>query len=84
MKKIIWALATAWILMATADLLAAGEGPKNLLFILMDDQRFDTVQALGNPEVITPQVDTLVKEGLTFSNAYINGGNAATKKRVGL
>jgi len=49
----------------------------NVLFLFTDDQREDTVAALGNPHVITPHLDGLVKEGFVFTNAYCMGGNSA-------
>ena len=32
----------------------------NIIFIVTDDQRFDTIHALGNNEIITPNLDKLV------------------------
>lgn len=29
---------------------------KNILFLIADDQRFDTIHALGNSEIQTPQL----------------------------
>ena len=46
----------------------------NILFFFTDDQRFDTIHALGNERIITPNLDTLVRTGTTFTNAYIMGG----------
>jgi len=46
----------------------------NFLFIFTDDQREDTVAALGNPHVKTPNLDKLVKSGMAFTNAYCMGG----------
>jgi arylsulfatase A-like enzyme len=45
----------------------------NILFLFTDDQRFDAVGALGNPEVITPNMDRLVESGTTFTHATIQG-----------
>lgn len=45
----------------------------NILFILADDQRYNTIAALGNNEIITPNLDILVKNGLSFSNTYLMG-----------
>jgi len=45
----------------------------NILFLFSDDQRFDTIRALGNEEIITPNMDELVRGGTTFTNAYIMG-----------
>jgi len=47
----------------------------NFLFFFTDDQRFDTVRALGNAHIITPTLDRLVQGGTAFTNAYIMGGS---------
>lgn len=48
----------------------------NILFILADDQRFDTIAALGNPDIITPNLDRLAREGTAFTQAHIPGGTS--------
>jgi len=48
----------------------------NILFFFTDDQRFDTIHALGNKQIITPTMDALVAEGTAFTNAYIMGGTS--------
>ena len=45
--------------------------PPNILFILADDQRYDVIHALGNKEIITPNLDALISSGTTFINSYI-------------
>jgi arylsulfatase A-like enzyme len=47
----------------------------NILFFFTDDQRFDTIRALGNEQIVTPNIDRLVEMGTTFTNAYIMGGS---------
>ena len=42
----------------------------NILFIMTDQQRFDTIAALGNPHIYTPHLDRLVRRGASFTNAY--------------
>jgi choline-sulfatase len=37
---------------------------------MTDQQRFDTIAALGNAHIFTPNLDRLVKRGVTFSHAY--------------
>lgn len=49
--------------------------PINVVFIFADDQRADTIAALGNPVIQTPHLDRLVKRGLSFTRAYMQGGN---------
>ena len=42
----------------------------NILWICTDQQRFDTLSALGNPFAQTPHLDKFVTEGTTFNNAF--------------
>lgn len=46
----------------------------NIVFLFADDQRFDTIGALGNREVHTPNIDSLVAGGTSFTQAHIPGG----------
>jgi arylsulfatase A-like enzyme len=54
----------------------AAEGPTrpNVLFLFADDQRADTIAALGNTIIQTPNLDRLVKRGMAFDRAYMQGG----------
>lgn len=53
---------------------ALGTDPRpNILFLLADDQRADTIAALGNPIIRTPNLDRLARSGLTFTRAYMQG-----------
>lgn len=42
----------------------------NILFVMTDQQRYDTIAALGNPHIYTPNYDRLVARGVTFTQAY--------------
>src|SRR5438876_11563367 len=59
----------------TAQTLAAPHpaSSPNILFILSDDQRWDTIHAVGNREIQTPNLDRLVNNGFRFNNAYCMG-----------
>ena len=52
--------------------LEAAERP-NVLFIIADDQCFQTIGALGYTDIETPNLDRLVKRGTTFTHAYNMG-----------
>ncbi len=55
---------------------ASAQSPKtqpNILFIFADDQCFDTLASLGNDEIETPNLDRLVRGGITFTDAYNMG-----------
>jgi arylsulfatase A-like enzyme len=58
---------------ASTALLIGAERP-NVLLINTDDQRFDTIAALGNREIQTPVLDGLVRRGFSFGNCYSQGG----------
>lgn len=42
----------------------------NILWYCSDQQRFDTIGALGNPHVHTPNLDRLAREGVAFTHAH--------------
>ena len=44
--------------------------PPNILWICTDQQRYDTIHALGNSHIHTPTLDRLVAEGVAFTSAY--------------
>lgn len=45
----------------------------NVLFIMTDQQRFDTIASLGNEHIYTPNLDRLVERGLSFTSGYSTG-----------
>ncbi len=42
----------------------------NILFVFTDQQRHDTIGALGNPLIRTPSLDRLAAEGTAFTSCY--------------
>ena len=42
----------------------------NVLFVMTDQQRFDTIAALGNAQICTPSLDRLAARGAVFTNGY--------------
>ncbi len=42
----------------------------NILWICTDQQRWDTIAALGNDHIRTPNIDRLVQEGTAFDHAF--------------
>lgn len=82
-----WRLAAAWIgLLLAIEVplplaLAAPDRPStsavsapprpNLLVVVTDDQRFDTLGCAGNRYIRTPEIDRLAREGVRFRNAFV-------------
>ena len=58
-------LSFIWLLLMALD----ARSKPNVLLIVTDDQRPDTIAALGNEFIDTPNLDRLVKGGTTFEQA---------------
>lgn len=43
----------------------------NIIFLLTDDQRWDAMRCMGNPNIDTPEMDKLAADGIKFTNAYV-------------
>lgn len=52
----------------------------NILFFLIDDQRNDTLGCAGHPIVRTPNVDSLARSGVRFSNAFVTTAICAASR----
>lgn len=52
----------------------------NIVFIITDQQRFDTIAALGYPHMHTPHLDRLVREGVTFTNCHVTAASCAPSR----
>jgi arylsulfatase A-like enzyme len=55
---------------------ARAKAQPNVIFLFTDDQRADTIGALGNEHIQTPRLDALARRGFVFRNAYCLGGNS--------
>ena len=52
----------------------------NIIFILMDDLGWNNVGFMGSTYYETPNIDSLAKKGMIFTNAYANGPNCAPSR----
>ncbi len=48
-----------------------GARPRNVVFILADDHRYDALGFLGHPLAVTPHLDALAREGAYVRNAVV-------------
>ncbi len=69
-------LRTASLAFAGVTARAAAPAPArpNILLLYTDDQTFDSIRALGNREIRTPNLDRLVAAGTAFTACYNMGG----------
>ena len=45
--------------------------PRNIVFILVDDHRFDSMSCAGHPWLKTPHMDRLANGGALFQNSFV-------------
>ena len=70
-----WFIGITFLMLFFPTSTFAQEKPKrpNVLFLFTDDQRADTIAALGNKHIKTPNLDKLVQRGTVFTRAYCMG-----------
>lgn len=71
--KEIYHIAIAICLTAFVSLAHAAESKPNVIFIISDDQAYETIGAYGHIDIDTPNLDRLVKAGTSFSHTYNMG-----------
>jgi arylsulfatase A-like enzyme len=65
------ALVALTLLLSVAPLCAEEPKPLNVLVLLADDWRHDTLGCAGNPVLKTPHLDRLAKDGFRFTRACV-------------
>ena len=56
------------------------ENSPNIVLIMTDQQRFDTIAELGYEHVHTPNLDRLVSEGSAFTSTYVTAPSCAPSR----
>ena len=76
----VWGVGMTAIL--SPSMAAAGVEPNrpNILFLLIDDQRNDTLGCAGHPIIQTPVIDSLAGEGVRFENAFVTTAICASSR----
>lgn len=65
------ALALVLVAAGCAHVPESASPPPNLLFILVDDLRWDALGITGHPFVKTPNIDRIGREGVIFERAFV-------------
>ena len=52
----------------------------HIVFVMTDQQRADTVGAWGHPHMVTPTMDRIAREGLSFRQAYCPGATCVASR----
>ncbi len=61
----------ALLIFACTPVLADDAQRPNILFLLTDDQRYDTLGCNGNSIIHTPHLDALARRGVSFDRAFV-------------
>jgi len=61
---------------------AGSSSRPNIIFLLSDDQRWDSPGCLGNKTVKTPEIDRLAQEGIRFTNSFVTFSVSAASRAV--
>lgn len=56
------------------------DGRPNIILIMTDQQRLDTIGALGFPYMDTPHLDRLAHEGVAFTNCHVTAPSCAPSR----
>lgn len=78
-SKIVFCLAVV----LSADLLAAAEERPNIIVILVDDLGYGELGCQGNPEIPTPNIDSIAQAGVRFTQGYVTA-SYCSQSRAGL
>src|SRR5882724_3289786 len=80
LKKIFWLIVgLAGMVSLSAPAWGAGPAleripdskPRNIVFILVDDLRYDAMGFMNHPFLQTPNIDSLAKNGVHLKNAFV-------------
>ena len=47
------------------------QSPRNVIFVLSDDHRFDAMSFMGHPLARTPHMDAMARHGVHLKNAFV-------------
>ena len=70
MKKLLLVSIAVYFFIKPALIFAQDETP-NIIFILIDDQRYDFLSYLDHPWIETPHIDELAENSMYFKNAFV-------------
>ena len=71
MSHIRRALLLAWAILTCIGTTTIAADKPNVIFLLTDDQRWDTLGCMGNDVIQTPNIDRLAADGVVFDNMFV-------------
>src|ERR671913_1520651 len=72
-----------WLLVGLSTLQAQAPSRPNVVLIITDDMGWADIGSYGAPDAKTPNIDSLARDGVKFTDFYANGV-LCTPTRAGL
>lgn len=69
----VCSLGIGLLLTATVAAQQPGSGTPNIVFIMTDDVGYGDIGSYGAPDIRTPNIDQLARDGVRFTDFYSNG-----------
>src|SRR5678816_4953896 len=69
--KLWWLSLVVLVFDVACSVAAPAAARPNIVFVLVDDLRFDALGCSGHPFVKTPNIDRIRNEGALFKNAFV-------------
>jgi len=67
-------------LTATLALFASAADTPNIIVLLADDLGYGELSSQGNPEIPTPYIDSIARNGVRFTDGYVTGPNCSPSR----
>ncbi len=83
MRWLVGFLACVWLSVGSEIARGAGKARPHILVIVVDDLGYGELGCQGNPQIPTPYMDSLAKNGVRFTNGYVTA-SYCSPSRAGL
>lgn len=71
MKRFVLSVLLIVLAITPAFAQRSASSARNIIFILIDDMRYDAMSLFGHPFLETPHLDALAKNGIVFDRAFV-------------
>lgn len=80
MKYLLLGLSALFILSCQTAAPEEADSTPNLILIIADDMAWDDCGAYGHPDIRTPNIDRLAKEGMRFTHAFLTTSSCSPSR----
>lgn len=80
LHRISFTFSLCALLFLVNSLLLAQKPQPNIIVLLADDLGYGELGCQGNPEIPTPHIDSIAKDGIRFTQGYVAGPNCSPSR----